>query len=446
MRNIFQVGESVGRLILKPFRSFASWQTSGGLLIAFVTVIALLWANSIYGHLYKDLLKIHVSVRIHEFSLENTLHFWINEGLMTIFFFVVGLEIKREILIGELASLRKAALPIIAAVGGMLFPAMIFYVLNYGTASAKGWGIPMATDIAFTLGVLSLLGDRVPHSLKVFVTALAIIDDLGAVMVIAIFYTSQISIFWLGISGVVFLCLVTSNILGFHRPLPYVMFGLISWLAMSLSGVHATVAGILVALTIPARTKMDTDHFLDKVDSLLERFTCRPCGYSIYHEPTHQAAIAAIQLLCKKVEPPLMRIEGALNPWVVFLIVPLFALVNAGVDISASQIRGIVTSHLSLGIVLGLLIGKQIGIFVFSWVAIRIGVANAPEGVNLWDLYGGSVLCGIGFTMSLFIADLAFHHNGLLDTAKLSILIGSLLSGVFGYTVLRIRSEKLMGC
>jgi Na+:H+ antiporter, NhaA family len=445
-RNLYKHGELIGKLLISPFKSFASLQAAGGILILLVTVIALWWVNSGYADLYERLLELHLLVGPKGYQFDKPLHFWINEGLMTVFFFVVGLEIKREILVGELASFRKAALPLIAALGGMIVPASIFFLFNPTGPAAKGWGIPMATDIAFTLGALTVLGTRIPRSLSVFLAALAIVDDLGAVLVIALFYTAHISIFYLEVALLTVAILVVINILGYRHPLPYIFFGCLVWLTMSMSGVHSTVAGILVAMTIPARSRIDTDKFLGEAKEVLESFACAGnCGPSIFANSEHQEAVRTLGNLCKKVEPPLLRIEHALNPWVVFVVVPIFALANAGVSLELSRLSHILTSPLSLGIILGLVLGKQIGIFTSAWIAVKSGLADMPAGASVYHLLGGSILCGMGFTMSLFIADLAFEKTEILDTAKVGILAGSLISLIMGMAVLYAISRRPAG-
>jgi Na+:H+ antiporter, NhaA family len=442
-RKLFKRGEFLGELLIGPFRSFVALQAAGGILILLVTIIALWWANSGYADLYDRLLDAHILVGSNGLRFDKPLDFWINEGLMTFFFFVVGLEIKREILVGELASFRKAALPLLAALGGMIVPASIFFMFNPSGPAAKGWGIPMATDIAFTLGALTVLGKRVPRSVAVFLAALAIVDDLGAVLVIALFYTAQISISCLGLALLIFLILAVINILGYRNPLPYIFFGCLVWLAMSLSGVHSTVAGILVAMTIPARSRIDTDKFLMDAKAVLESFTCAgSCGPSLYANSEHQESVRTLGVLCNNVEPPLLRIEHALHPWVAFVVVPIFALANAGVSLELSRLSHSLTSPLALGTILGLVLGKQIGIFTSAWIAIKSGLAAMPAGANFHHLFGGSILCGMGFTMSLFIADLAFEKTAILETAKVSILAGSLIAFVMGMAVLFTRSRR----
>lgn len=439
-------GEVLGRLLIRPFQEFVAMEVSSGALLLAATAVAVLCLNSSLGHHYESILNTPVNLGVGPYSLNRTLHFWINDGLMSVFFFVVGLEIKREMLVGELASFRRAILPVAAAVGGMLVPAAVYAYFNWGTPAEKGWGIPMATDIAFTLGALTLLGSRIPHSLKVFLVALAIADDLGAVLVIALFYTSDASLYHLGMAGVVVAALALINFLGYRRPLPYVILGLILWLMVLLSGVHATVAGVILAVTIPARSRYDTDTFLNRSNQVLNEFQCAgSCGFSMYTNEDHQTAVHALERMCHHVMPPLDRLAHALQPWVAFVIVPLFALTNAGVHLEWSKVTASLASPLSIGIVAGLFVGKQLGILAAAWLAIRTGVAEAPRGVTMPQLYGGGLLCGIGFTMSIFIAEIAFHGSPLLDTAKLSVFVGSILSFVAGTAILFLVTDKSSG-
>jgi NhaA family Na+:H+ antiporter len=434
---IFRKGEVFGTLLLRPFQSFAALQASGGILLAAVTIAGLLWANSSLAPLYDLVRHSQIEIRTSFFILAKSAHFWINEGLMTIFFFVVGLEIKRELLIGELASLRSALLPASAALGGMVVPALIYYGLNHGTPVARGWGIPMATDIAFTIGVLTLLGSRVPHPLKVFLAALAIVDDLGAVVVIATFYTSDLLPNYLLFAGLLLLILVAFNILGYRRPLPYLVVGSFVWMSVYLSGVHSTVAGILVAITIPSRSRYDPHTFLARAHNLLDEFQRKHRGgFAVCSDEGCQEVIRSLERVCRDVDTPLNRIEYFVHPWVVFLIVPVFALMNAGVELNWSSLRETLMSPASLGIILGLFVGKQVGIALAAWVSVRTGVAALPTGTTFGQVYAGAIICGVGFTMSIFIADLAFGDSAALDSAKISILAASLLSLLAGFAAL----------
>lgn len=442
-RRIYQKGEVIGELLIRPFQTFASREASSGVLLLVASVVAVVWVNSPFQHSYEVLWESVFTLGIGSWSFEKSLHFWVNDGLMTIFFFVVGLEIKREILVGELASFRQAALPITAAVGGMLVPAGIYLLFNLGSEVERGWAIPMATDIALTLGVLTLLGARVPHALVVFLVALAIADDLGAVLVIALFYTADISLYYLQLSGLILLCLAMANILGYRRPIPYIVLGVVLWATVYLSGVHSTLAGVLLALTIPARSSYDTDTFLNRAGNILEEFQCAgSCGYSMYTNEDHQATVHTLENICHGVQPPLIRIEYTLHPWVVFGIVPLFGLANAGVSIEWVELDDICASPLFLGITLGLVLGKQLGIFAAAWLAVKIGLGAMPRDTTWGQIYGGAILCGIGFTMSIFIAHLAFHQSPVFDASKMSIFVGSVVSAALGTAILYRASGK----
>ena len=422
---------------MSPFQEFAGAEASGGILLVICTAVALAWANSPWAGGYVGLWQAPLSVGLGSFVLAKPLLLWINDGLMAVFFFVVGLEIKREVLVGELASPKRAALPIAAALGGMLAPAGIYAALNAGTPGARGWGIPMATDIAFALGVLALLGGRAPLALKVFLTALAIIDDIGAVLVIAVFYTA--AIWWTGLAiGLLFLlAALAANRAGVRHPLPYALLGLGLWLAFLQSGVHATVAGVLLALTIPARARIDAGDFLAHGRARLDDFAASgPVGASALINEGQQAAVEDLERACEEVQTPLQRLEHALHPWVAFAIMPTFALANAGVTV-AGDVSAAVLTPVSLGVLAGLVIGKQVGITLFAWLATRSGLAAMPSEVTWRQIYGVSWLGGIGFTMSLFIAGLAFGDSGLLATAKVAILGASLLAGAGGWILLR---------
>jgi NhaA family Na+:H+ antiporter len=381
-------------------------------------------------------------VGVGDFSMSKDLTHWINDGLMAVFFLVVGLEIKREVLVGELSSARNAALPIAAALGGALVPALIYLAINAGTEGSAGWGIPMATDIAFALGVLALLGDKVPVALKVFLTALAIVDDIVAVLVIAFFYTSQISWGALGVGAVFLAALVVANLIGVGRTLVYALLGVGLWLCFLLSGVHATIAGVLLALTVPAVSFINPEAFLDRSRYVLDRFEqAGEKGENVLSNEERQAALHALNHAAYKLEPPLHELEHALNPWVVFAIMPIFALANAGVHLGGG-IADALTSPVTFGIVAGLVLGKQLGITLFAWLAVKSGVSELPRGVGWRHVYGAGWLAGIGFTMSLFISDLGFSDASLVDEAKLGILAASLIAGLVGWTILKGASSS----
>jgi Na+:H+ antiporter, NhaA family len=367
-----------------------------------------------------------VDVGFGRYVLSETRHQWINDGLMAVLLFLVGLEIKREVLIGELSSLKQAAFPLIAAVGGTIVPALMYVAFTHGTLALKGWGIPMATDIAFALGVLALLGDRVPVSLKIFVTALAIVDDIIAVLVIALFYTAEIHFLSLavGLAGVALS--FGLNLLGVRKPAVYAVLGVCVWCAVLKSGVHATVAGVLFAFTIPARTYIDRAHFLKQGRWLFERFeAAKPNSFE------EHAAIHTLETQCEMIQSPLHRIEHALQPWVAFFVMPVFAFSNAGVHILGNVLAAAKNS-VSMGVALGLFVGKPIGISLFAWMAIKARVATQPTAVSWAQIFGSSWLCGIGFTMSLFIATLAFGESNLLDMSKIGTLAASVAAAICG--------------
>ena len=429
--------------LMKPIQHFIHTETSGGILLLIATVVALIWANSPWGGAYTSIWQTSFQVGVGDFVINKPLILWINDGLMAIFFFVVGLEIKREVQMGELSSMRQAALPIAAAIGGMVIPALFYVAVNAGGEGANGWGIPMATDIAFALGVLALLGKRVPLSIKIFLTALAIVDDMGAVLVIAFFYTASISWTSLGIGGAFLVALIIINRLGVRAVIPYMVLGLGLWVAFLKSGVHATIAGVLLAMTIPGRPRIEASQFENRIQQLLSLFklgTRTPAEATLNEE--QQVAVHEIAHACQKVESPMHRLEHDLHAWVMFFIVPVFALANAGVAVGGTNILDTLMHPVSLGIILGLFFGKQIGITFFSWVAVKMGWAEMPEGVTWQHIYGTSCLAGIGFTMSLFIANLGFPGSDLLDISKIGILAASLFSGVLGWIILS-RMKKI---
>lgn len=419
--------------IVRPFQEFFRTEASGGILLLICAVIALVWANSPWSGSYFDLWDTYMTVGVGSAQISKPILLWINDGLMAIFFFVVGLEIKREILTGELSSPKRAALALVAAVGGMIVPAGIYAAMNWGEPGISGWGIPMATDIAFALGVLALMGKRAPLALKVFLTALAIVDDLGAVLVIALFYTAKVKVGFLVFAAVVLVALVLVNRLGVRRTSVYVVLGIALWIAFLKSGVHATIAGVLLAMTIPARRVIDGHAFLERSKMLIERFASGLQPGRATPTSEQMDAIHAIEDSAEKLDTPLHRMEHALHGWVAFFIMPVFALANAGVALGGGAGFG---SSVTLGVILGLFVGKQIGVTGFAWLAVKLGWAELPGGVSWRQVHGVSLLCGIGFTMSLFIANLAFGDPALLDGAKVGILSASVLSGVVGWILL----------
>jgi NhaA family Na+:H+ antiporter len=386
--------------IVNKIQDFLKLETSAGFVLMFVALLALLANNSPLAGLYSGFLSTPVEVQFGTFEIAKPLLLWINDGLMAIFFFLVGLEIKKEVMEGELSSFDKAALPIFAAIGGVIVPALIYFYFNKADPLAvQGWAIPAATDIAFALGVLALVGSRVPVSLKILLLAVAIIDDLAAIIIIAIFYTQDLSLVALGWGGVGTLGLIALNRMGVMRIMPYALIGVFVWACVLKSGVHATLAGVVAALAIPLRHK----------------------------DPTASS--------------PLHRAEHGLHIWVAFLILPLFAFANAGVSLKGITISDVL-APIPLGIALGLFIGKQIGVFCFSWVAVKVGLAKLPTGANWLQLYGIACLTGVGFTMSLFIGTLAFDGDETLNAVRLGVIMGSLVSGILGYIVLRISCRE----
>ena len=387
-------------VLSKPFKWFFKLEAASGLVLLFAAIIALIISNSNLSDLYFSTLSKYLFLGVNEFGLKLSVIHWINDALMAIFFFFVTLEIKREFLQGELSNIKQALLPIIAAVGGMLIPALVYIFINFGDSETlNGWAIPSATDIAFSLGVLSLLGKRVPLSLKVFLTALAIIDDLGAIVIIALFYSGDLSIKYLSLMLAAFLVLLIINKFNIKKFLPYLIVGLFLWDFTHNSGIHATIAGVLLAMTIPHRKK-------EKDFSLL------------------------------------MKVEHSISPYVAFGIMPLFAFANAGVSLDGLSFNSLL-DKVPLGIVLGLFLGKQFGVFIFSYVSIKLKIAQMPNNTSWYNFYGVGVLTGIGFTMSLFVGNLAFAENlQYMDGVKIGVLTGSLLSTLFGYFLILLTPNK----
>jgi NhaA family Na+:H+ antiporter len=445
-----EIEKPLGVQVRNLFQRFTQLQASGGILLLIGTLLALVWANSPWAHSYFELWETTLSITLGSFSISEHLLEWVNGGLMVVFFFVVGLEIKRELTIGELASPKRAALPIMAAVGGMLLPAAIYVALNAGTEGATGWAIPMATDIAFTLGILTLLGSRVPLSLKVFFTALAIADDLGAVLVIALFYSQEIHLSALAAAGIILLALIGLNAAGVRRPLPYGLLGIGLWLAFVESGIHPTIAGVLLAFTIPTRTQARPQAFLAQCTAVLGGIDT-PTGPQEGSEveriditDRQQAAAHTLEAIAERMQTPAQRMEHSVTPWATFLILPLFALANAGVALSGNVAQA-VTSPVGLGVIFGLVLGKPLGITLFAWLAIKIGVAEMPARVKWPQLISATILAGIGFTMSIFIANSAFSSPALLSTAKIGILAASLLAATIGAILLTLTTSERVG-
>ena len=420
------------------FGEFLHLEVAGSVVLLAATVAAIVLANSGWHEAFAGIWHIDLGFTLNDFTFDQSILHWIDDGLMALFFFVVGLEIKREIIVGELSTVRKAALPILAALGGMIGPAVIYALVNQGGAGARGWGIPMATDIAFALGVLAILGSRVPTNLKVFLAALAIVDDIGAVIVVAAFYTSQIFWGWLLVGFAALLIVVLLNLLGVESPVPYVFAGTLVWFCFLNSGVHATIAGVLVAFAIPSKARMLPMAFVSWARGKLEEIADFDVpGEHVLQSDAQQHCAQELQAQARWIQAPLQRMEHAILPLATFAILPLFGLANAGVRVVGYDFLDLILEPVSVGIILGLVFGKQIGIFAMSRLAVLLGVADLPEGVTWRHIYGASVLGGIGFTMSLFISGLAFRAGILQSEAKMAIIVASLIAGVAGYLVLR---------
>ncbi len=425
--------------LMRPLAHFLQIESASGLILVVCTIVALVLANSAAATWYHELWHMPIHLQVGEWRIGGELgHFLINDVLMTIFFFVVGLEIKRELVAGELRDPKKAALPIAGAIGGMVVPALIYMVQQAGQPGFRGWGIPMATDIAFVVGVMALLGNRIPFGLKIFLLSLAIVDDIGAVIVIAVFYTSDLHLLMLVLAAAGFGITYTLNRIGVRAVPTYVVVGAGIWLAFYKSGVHPTIAGVLLGLLTPASAWIGETTFLEVIRDAMHR--------AVGGGPEKFHTLRTVAFAARESISPLERLEIGLHPWVGFLIMPLFALANAGVHVEIQEI----TDSVGIAVATGLFFGKPIGIFLFSYVAVRLGIARLPQGVNWAVLLGGGCLGGIGFTMSLFVAGLAFENNAQMLTAgKIGIMIGSTLSAVAGTALLLIvlkrRPAPLLG-
>ncbi len=427
-----------------PFEEFIHRQTTTGILLIGCAIIALIIANSPLLEAYEDFLHLKIGISVGNWRLEHTVHHWINDGLMTIFFFVVGLEIKREILTGDLSSFKNAVLPVIAAIGGMVVPAVLYLLINSDGVGARGWGIPMATDIAFAVGVMALLGSRVPRSLLTFLVALAIVDDLGAVTVIALFYTETINSNFLGAAVLITFMMYMLNLAGIRRPLPYFLFAIALWIAMEGSGVHATIAGIFAAWTIPAYSRYTPREFSNNIRKILDRFDEHDEeGIPLINNPRQTGLAWKISHAYDVGISPLQRLESGLHIPSTYIVIPLFALANAAIPLDGESLVNSLSDPIAIGIIAGLVVGKIIGISGSVLLARQLGIGQLPEGVTSSHIIGASMLAGIGFTMSIFISELAFKWDG--DTvviAKMGILCASLIAGIGGYIWLRWCTPK----
>ncbi len=430
--------------LLRPLRIFARHKLAGAALLLGAAAAAVVWANSPWRGSYGGLLATPLTVGFGALALQKPLLLWINDGVMGIFFFLVGLEIKREVLAGELSSVRQAAFPILAAVGGMVVPAALFAAVNPGGPAAGGWGIPMATDIAFALGIMALLGDRVPGGLKVLLTALAIVDDIGAIGVIALFYTEDLSLFSLAAGAACFGLALLGNRLGLRNTLAYLVLGTLCWLGFLKSGVHATLAAVLMAMAIPARSRIDQGALRRALQGYLDSLPGGgQAGGLRLLTPVEQRRLHHLSDAVERASAPLQDLEHALAPLVTFGVLPLFALANAGVAVQG-DLAAAITSPLCLGIVAGLFLGKQVGILGAAWLAVRAGVADLPEHLSWRQVHAVGVLGGVGFTMALFINGLAFAADpALQDVGKVGVLLGSLLSALAGAGLLWLATRRL---
>ena len=430
--------------VLSPLEDFIHRQTTSGVLLMLCALIALYLANSVWSEAYHKILQLPFTIGVPGFELSKSVHHWINDGLMALFFLVIGLELKREILVGELADIKQAILPVVAAIGGMIVPVIIYMSINQEGTAFDGWGIPMATDIAFALGALALLGARIPKSLLTFLVALAIVDDLGAVLVIALFYTETISFTALAIVAVVLFLLLSLNLGGIRRPTPYILLGIVLWIAMLKSGVHATLAGILLAFTIPMRPKYEPARFLQHINEMIGKIK------EAYQKETNiikndelRSRVRALGDGVNLVQAPAQIMERSMHLPSAYIIIPIFSLANAGIPVDWSVLGDVLAHPVAVGVTTGLVAGKLLGIAGFTWLAVRLGITSLPRGLNFKHIIGVGLMGGIGFTMSIFIAELGFAHSPHdLLMAKTGILFASVIAGVTGFCWLYLTTKK----
>jgi Na+:H+ antiporter, NhaA family len=424
----------IPKTFVRPFIRFSEVEASSGIVLLVAAIVAIVWANSAYSGTYFAILEEHLTISIGDFHLDESVLHLINDGLMAIFFFVVGLEIKREIVLGDLRDPRTAALPVLAALGGMLVPALIYFAFNAGTAASRGWGVPMATDIAFAIGVVALLGARVPSGAKLFLLTLAIADDIGAISVIAIFYTSDLDLGFLGAAFAGLLILWLANKVNIRALIFYIPMAFVIWYCMLESGVHATLAGVALGFLTPARAYFTPRQFDIRARSILDQFPTERDSPAAQDHSDHEVVLM-IQTAQESISP-LSRLEHNLVRWSSYVIVPLFALANAGVDFRDTSIAAAATSAVALGVGLGLVVGKLVGISLFTAVAVRLGFGRLPPGTTWRHIVGVAAVAGVGFTVSLFVAGLAFDDPLLADQAKLGIFLGSMVAGSLGSMIL----------
>ena len=439
--NLRALAESLyaARRFRLPVQQYIHTESTGGLILLVATIIALIWANSPWSDLYHDILETHLSFDLAIIAVDMSLHHWINDGLMALFFFVVGLEIKREIFFGHFSTIRGAALPAIAALGGMVVPAALYLAFNAGGEGARGWGIPMATDIAFALGVLALLGRRIPSELRVFLLGLAVVDDLGAIIVIAVAYTESISFPYLGMVAALAVTTMVVNRIGFRHAAVTSALGFLIWFAMLKSGVHATIAGVIFGLLTSARPQYSREKFAEDYKKLIVKYR-----EALFSGETERAdsLLGEMEVLAQGTESPMERLERLTHPWASYVILPVFALANAGLSFSGVDFGGVISSGVTIGVVVGLLLGKAVGITLFPWVASWFGIVELPSGVSWGRVLGVGFLGGIGFTVAIFISGLAFDDPNLVLNAQFGIMVASVIAGLLGYMILRFVSRS----
>ena len=423
-------------MIVQPIHTFLSTEIASGVVLLAAAIIALVWANSPWRFAYEALWETPLAIELGPLRLTEDLRHWVNDLLMALFFFVVGLEIKRELVLGELRDVRAAALPMIAAIGGMVVPAAVYLAINAGGPGSHGWGIPMATDIAFAVGVLALVGRRAPTSLKIFLLTLAIVDDLGAILVIALFYSEGLALLWLGVAAFVVVLILVLTRLGVRSLVPYVLAAAVLWLAIFESGVHATIAGVILGFLTPAKPYQPPEAVSDVAISHLTEASREPDGVADEPEQLH---LIEVSRLVNEAVSPLARLEWRLHHWSSFVVLPLFALANAGVALSAESVSEGATGAIGLGIIAGLVIGKPLGIVAAGFLAVRLRIARLPDGVGWLEMIGAGLVAGIGFTVAIFVAGLAFSEPAAEESAKVGILIASLIAGVLGFAALYAR-------
>ena len=442
--NIIESWEKLLSSVKGHFELFLKSQLTGGIILLFCTILTLFVANSPFSEYFYNFFHVHIKIKVYEFILDKPLHMWINELLMSFFFLLMGLEIKREIICGELSSFKKASLPLFAAVGGVIIPAVIYYIFNNNGIEQKGWAIPMATDIAFVVGIMSLLKSKIPSTLFTIVVAIAIVDDIIAVVVIALFYTSDINFMYLGIGGGITLILILMNRFKIHNYVYYLLVGAILWFCFYKSGVHSTLSGIIVAFSIPAFSHYSPSKYYKKMVDLLDEyrksFKTNP---NLLKNTKLSSVLTAMELGVHKVQSPLLDLEHKLSNPVSFIIIPLFALANAGVSFNFDSISDIINNNVTMGISIALIFGKSIGIFSSIMIIIKLKIADIDKSINIRHILGIAFLSGIGFTMSIFISDLAFDSfNNLFTAAKTGIILGSFISALIGVIILSISKKR----